>query len=113
LWIDHVGYCNRTKSPFADWSNDNYNRQNKKSAPTDIKEAPKYIKGGCDHPVGEVCSTSEETLHTFQSNINKEASTSLRHTNSLAHFVRQVSDLQLEKKEREWHISGRGLSVLV
>jgi hypothetical protein len=44
LWIDHVGYCNRTKSPFADWSKDNYNRQNKKSAPTDIKEAPNILK---------------------------------------------------------------------
>jgi hypothetical protein len=83
LWIDHVGYCNRTKSPFADWSNDNYNRQNKKSAPADIKEAPENIKGGYNHPVGEVGPASEETLHTCQSNINKEASASLRHTTHL------------------------------
>jgi hypothetical protein len=84
LWIDHVGYCNRTKSPFADWSKDNCNRQNKKSAPADIKEAQKYNKGGFTHPVGEVGPASEETLHTCQSNINKEASASLRH-NTLAH----------------------------
>jgi hypothetical protein len=45
LWIDHVGYCNRTKSPFADWSKDNCNRQNKKSAPTDIKETQKLGVG--------------------------------------------------------------------
>jgi hypothetical protein len=44
LWIDHVDYCNRTKSPFADWSNDNYNRQNKKSAPEDIKEPQNIFK---------------------------------------------------------------------
>jgi hypothetical protein len=81
LWIDHIGYFNRTKSPFADWSNDN--RQNKKSAPSDIKVAPKNIKGGYNHPVGEVDPASEETLHTCQSNINKEASASLRHTNHL------------------------------
>ena len=62
LWIDHVGYCNRTKSPFADWSNDNYNRHNKKSAPTDIKEAPEYIKGGYNHLKEEVGTASEETL---------------------------------------------------
>ena len=48
--------------------------------------------------MGEVSPTSEETLHTCQSNINKEASASLRHTN---HFLieRQVSDLL--EKERE------------
>jgi hypothetical protein len=51
LWIDHVGYCNRTKSPFVDWSNNNYNKQNKKSAAADIKEAPEYTKGGYNHPV--------------------------------------------------------------
>jgi hypothetical protein len=86
--------------------------QNKKSAPEDIKEAPKYNKGGYNHPVGEVDPASEETLHTCQSCINKEASASLRHT---THFLikRQVLDLQLEKKEREWHIFGRGSSVLV
>jgi hypothetical protein len=66
-----------TKSPFADWSKDNCNRQNKKSDPEDIKEAPKYNKGGYNHPVGEVSPVSEETLHTCQSCINKEASTHL------------------------------------
>jgi hypothetical protein len=104
LWIDHVDYCNRTKSPFADWSNDNYNSQNKKSAPTDIKEASENIKGGYNHPVGEVGPASEETLHTCQSSINKEASASLRHTTHLL-IERQVLDLLLEKKEREWRIS--------
>jgi hypothetical protein len=49
--------------------------------------------------VGEVGLASEETLHTCQSNINKEASASLRHTTHLL-IERQVSDL-LEKKERE------------
>jgi hypothetical protein len=67
----------------VDWSKDNCNRQNKKSAPEDIKEAPKYNKGGYNHPVGEVGPASEETLHTCQSNINKEASASFRHTTHL------------------------------
>jgi hypothetical protein len=49
--------------------------------------------------VGEVGPASEETLHTGQSNINKEASTSLRDTTHLL-IERQVSDLLLEK-ERE------------
>jgi hypothetical protein len=49
--------------------------------------------------VGEVGPASEETLHTCQSNINKEASASLRHTTHLL-IERQVSDLLLEK-ERE------------
>jgi hypothetical protein len=43
--------------------------------------------------------------------MNKEARASLRHTTHLL-IERQVSDLLLEKKEREWHIYGRGLSVL-
>jgi hypothetical protein len=49
--------------------------------------------------VGEVSPASEETLHTCQTNINKEASASLRHTTHLL-IARQVSDL-LEKKERQ------------
>jgi hypothetical protein len=49
--------------------------------------------------VGEVGPASEETLHTCQSNIDKEASASLRHTTHLL-IERQVSDLLLEK-ERE------------
>jgi hypothetical protein len=44
-----------TKSPFADWSNLNCNRLNKKSA-------PEYIKGGYNHPEEEVGPASEETL---------------------------------------------------
>jgi hypothetical protein len=62
--------------------------------------------------VGEVGPASEETLHTCQSNINKEASASLSHTTHLL-IERQVSDLLLEKKERKWRISGRGSSTLV
>jgi hypothetical protein len=50
--------------------------------------------------MGEVSHASEETLHTCRSNINKEASASLRHTTLLL-IERQVSDLLLEKKERE------------
>jgi hypothetical protein len=50
--------------------------------------------------VGEVVPASEETLHTCQSNINKEASASLRHTTHLL-IERQVLDLLSEKKERE------------
>jgi hypothetical protein len=61
--------------------------------------------------VGEVGPASEEIFHMCQSNINKEASGSLRHTTHLL-IERQVSDLLLEKKEREWCISGRGLFVL-
>ena len=51
-----------TKSPFADWSNPNCNRLNKKSAPEYIKDAPEYIKGGYNHPEEEVGPASEETL---------------------------------------------------
>jgi hypothetical protein len=38
-------------------------------------------------------------FHTCQTCINKEASASLRHT--LTYSLRQVSELQLEKRERE------------
>jgi hypothetical protein len=62
--------------------------------------------------VGEVIPSSEETLHMCQSNINKEAITSLKHTTHLL-IEKQVSDLLLEKKEREWCISRRGIYVLV
>jgi hypothetical protein len=44
----------------VDWSTDNYNRQNKKSAPTVNKKTQKYNKGGFTHPVGEVGPASEE-----------------------------------------------------
>ena len=64
--IDHVSYCNRTKSHFVDWSKENCNRKNKKSAPADIKEAQKYNKGGFTHPAWDVGPASEETLHTCQ-----------------------------------------------
>jgi hypothetical protein len=49
--------------------------------------------------VGEFSPASEETLHTCQSNINKETSASLRHTTHLL-IERQVSALLLEKEER-------------
>jgi hypothetical protein len=39
-------------------------------------------------------------FHTCQNCINKEASASLRHTLTCS-FERQVSELQLEKRERE------------
>jgi hypothetical protein len=42
--------CIRTKSPFADWSSDNYKVQNKKSALAVIMEGPELIKGGFTHP---------------------------------------------------------------
>jgi hypothetical protein len=48
--INHVGNCIRTKSPFADWSSENYKGQNKKWAPTVIMEDPELIKGGFTHP---------------------------------------------------------------
>jgi hypothetical protein len=48
--LDHVGNCIRTKSPFADWSSDNYKVLNKKSAPTVIMEDVELIKGGFTHP---------------------------------------------------------------
>jgi hypothetical protein len=51
-----------TKSLFADRSNPNCNRLNKKLAPESIKEAPEYIKGGYNHPEEEVSPASEETL---------------------------------------------------
>jgi hypothetical protein len=50
--------------------------------------------------------------HTCQSCINKEASASLRYTLTCS-FERQVSELQLEKRERERRIFGRGLFVFV
>ena len=50
LRINHVGDCIRTKSPFSDWSSDNYKVQNKKSALAVIMEDPELIKGGFTHP---------------------------------------------------------------
>jgi hypothetical protein len=82
-------------------------------APTNIKEALEYIKGGYNHPVWEVDPASEETLHTCQTYINKESSASLRHTNSLAHWETSFESVVGEEGEREWRISGRGLFVLV
>jgi hypothetical protein len=96
----------------VDWSKDNCNRQNKKSTLADIKEAQKYNKGGFTHPIVEFVPASEETLHMCQSNINKEASASIRH-NSLAHLRDKFRSVAGEEGEREWHISGRGLYVLV
>jgi hypothetical protein len=61
---------------------------------------PEHIKGGYNHSVGEVGPASEDTLHMCQPNINKEPSASLRHTTHLL-IERQVSNLLLEKKERE------------
>jgi hypothetical protein len=51
-----------TKSPFMDGSNPNCNKINKMSSQEYIKEAPKYIKGGYNHPEEEVGPSSEETL---------------------------------------------------
>jgi hypothetical protein len=66
LWINHVGNCIRIKSPFADWSTDNCNRQNKKSVPIVIIETHKYNKGGFT-PQSEKSSLPVKTLHTCQS----------------------------------------------
>jgi hypothetical protein len=76
LWIDHVGYCIRTKSPFADWSTDNCNRQNKKSALAVIIETKKYNKGGFPTQ-SEKPTLPMKTLHTCQTCIYREASASL------------------------------------
>jgi hypothetical protein len=46
----------------VDWSNPNFNRLNNKLAPEYIKESPKYIKGGYNHPEEEFGPASEETL---------------------------------------------------
>ena len=70
-----------TKSPFVDWSKHNCNRQKNKSAPKYIKEAPEYNKGGYNHPGEEVGPANERTL--------------------TCSFERQVSELQMVKRERE------------
>jgi hypothetical protein len=57
--------------------------------------------------VGEVGPASEETLHTCQSNIDKEASASLRHTTHLL-IERQVSDLLLEEERESGTYLGEG-----
>jgi hypothetical protein len=79
-------------------------------APEYIKEATKYNKGGYNHPGEEVGLPVKRHSHTCQSCINKEASTSVRHTHLFS--GREVSELQLEERERERHIFGGGLSVL-
>jgi hypothetical protein len=112
LRIDHVGYYKGPNPLLRIGQKIIVIGRNKKSAPKDIKEAPKYNKDGYNHLVGEVGPASEETLHTCRSCINKEVGASLRHTTHLL-IERQVSDLQLDKKEREWRIFGRGSSVLV
>ena len=81
-------------------------------APKNIKGALNYNKGGYNHLVGEVGPASEETLHTCQSNINKEASASLRHTTHLLILRDKFRFAIGEEGEREWCISWRGLFVL-
>jgi hypothetical protein len=62
LWIDHVGYC-KGPNPLL-WIGHNVIviGRKKKSAPEYIKEAPKYNKGGYNHPEEEVGPASEKTL---------------------------------------------------
>jgi hypothetical protein len=55
----------------VDWSSDNYNVKNKKSAPAVIMKGPDLIKGGFTHPVREVGPAKMVTLHTCQISINK------------------------------------------
>jgi hypothetical protein len=85
----------------------------RRSRPQNISKRPQNI-------IKVVITTQEKKLalpvkghsHMFQSCIKKEASASLRHTLTCS-FERQVSELQLEKRERERHIFRRGLSVFV
>jgi hypothetical protein len=73
----------------------------KRSHPQNISKRPQNI-------IKVVITTQEKKsallvkghLHTCQSCINKEASASLRHTLTCS-IERQVSELQLEKRERE------------
>jgi hypothetical protein len=112
LWIDHVGYCKRTKSPFADCHNVIVIGR-KRIRPQNISKRPQNI-------IKVVITTQKKNSalpvkgqsHTWQSCINKEASASLRCTLTCS-FERQVSELQLKKRERERHIFRRGLFVLV
>jgi hypothetical protein len=82
----------------------------KRSRPQNISKTPRNI-------IKVVITTQKKSSlpvkghsHTCQSCINKEASASLRHTLHLL-IERQVSELQLEKRERERRIFRRGLSV--
>jgi hypothetical protein len=97
-----------TKSPFADWSKHNCNRQNKKLA-------PKYI-------LKVVITTQKKKsallvkihLHMCQNCINKEASTSFRHTltcSSRDKFGAAVGEKR--ERERERRILGRGIYLFV
>jgi hypothetical protein len=73
----------------------------RRSRPQNISKRPRNI-------IKVVITTQEKKSalpvkghsHTCQSCINKEASASLRHTLTCS-FERQVSKLQLEKRERE------------
>jgi hypothetical protein len=116
LWINHVGNCIRTKSPFADWSTDNCNRQNKKSAPAVIIETQKIIKVGLPTQ-SERSALPVKTLHTCQTCIYREASASLYHTTHLLILKRQAATYQLERGRRVAHLLERticiGLSYLL
>jgi hypothetical protein len=85
----------------------------RRSRPQNISKRPRNI-------IKVVITTQEKKSalpvkghsHTCQSCINKDASASLRHTLTCS-FERQVSELQLEKRERERCIFRRGLSTFV
>jgi hypothetical protein len=85
----------------------------RRSRPQNVSKRPRNI-------IKVVITTQEKKSallvkghsHTCQSCINKEDSASLRHTLTCS-FERQVSELQLEKRETERRIFRRGLSVFV
>jgi hypothetical protein len=79
LRINHVGNCIRTKSPFADWSSDNYKGQNKKSAPVVIMEDLELIKGGFTH-LGMI-RREERWIRERKDSSHLSSGTTLKHIN--------------------------------
>jgi hypothetical protein len=105
LWIDHVGYY-KGPNPLLRIGQNVIVIGRIRSRPQNI------LKVVITTQIEKSALPVKRHFHTCQTCINKEASTSLRHTLTCS-FERQVLELQLEKRERERRIFGRGLSVLV
>ena len=101
LWIDHVSYFKRTKSPFVDWSYCNCKGQ-RRSCPHNISKRPwNIIKVVITTQKNKSALPVKRHFHTCQTCINKEASASLRHT--LTCSLRDKFQSCSWRREREAH----------
>jgi hypothetical protein len=112
LWIDHVDYCKRPNLLLRIGQNIIVIGRRRSQPQNILKRPHNILKVVITTQIEKSALPVKRHFHMCQTCINKEASTSLRHTLTCS-FERQVSKLQLEKRERERRILGRGLSVFV